>query len=121
MIATALPHPIFIDLLHQRVVFIGLALGGWVLYLGRRAWEQEDLLGHWGFRRQGLGAAFAATSVFALIALVAMGAIAMARQTLVLRWQMLSLLVLYHGWLGVFYYYWVLGRDPWTETFLGQV
>jgi len=37
-----------------------------------------------------------------------------------LRWRNLWPLWLYHGWLGVFYYYWVLGRDPWAETFAGQ-
>ncbi len=38
-----------------------------------------------------------------------------------LRWHNLWPLGIYHGWLGVFYYYWVLGRDPWTETFARQL
>jgi hypothetical protein len=32
-----------------------------------------------------------------------------------LRWRNLWPLGLYHGWLGVFFYYWVLRRDPWVE------
>ena len=40
---------------------------------------------------------------------------------LYLRWGNLWPLGLCHGWLGVFYYYWVLGRDPWMETFARQL
>ena len=32
-----------------------------------------------------------------------------------LRWRNLWPLGLYHGWLGVFMYFWVLKRDPWME------
>ena len=36
---------------------------------------------------------------------------------LYLRVRNLWPLGVYHGWLGVLAYYWVLGRDPWTELF----
>jgi hypothetical protein len=36
---------------------------------------------------------------------------------LYLRWRNLWPLGLWHGWLGVFFYYWMLGRDPWSEVF----
>lgn len=36
---------------------------------------------------------------------------------LYLRHRNLWPLGLYHGWLGTFFYLWVLGRDPWIETF----
>lgn len=38
-----------------------------------------------------------------------------------LRWRNLWPLGLYHGWLGVFFYYWVLRRDPWAEMFGASV
>ena len=98
VIATALLHPVFVDLLHRRAVFIMLALGGWVLYLGTRACRHRDVLEHWGFRRRELGPAFAATSAFALVALVVMVGIALGQHTLAFRWQMLPLLVLYPIW-----------------------
>ncbi|HEX7251874.1 MAG TPA: CPBP family intramembrane glutamic endopeptidase [Thermoanaerobaculia bacterium] len=31
------------------------------------------------------------------------------------RWRNVWPLGVCHGWLGVFFYYWVLGRDPWLE------
>ena len=34
-----------------------------------------------------------------------------------LKWRNLWPLGLYHGWLGVFVYFWVLQRDPWVEVF----
>lgn len=33
-----------------------------------------------------------------------------------LSWRNLWALGLYHGWLGVLFYFWVLGRDPWLEV-----
>ena len=36
---------------------------------------------------------------------------------LYLRHRNLWPLGLYHGWLGTLFYLWVLGRDPWVETF----
>ena len=32
-----------------------------------------------------------------------------------LKWRNLWPLGIYHGWLGVFVYFWVLNRDPWLE------
>ena len=37
-----------------------------------------------------------------------------------LKWNNLWPLGLFHGWLGVFLYFWVLGRDPWAEVFTGM-
>jgi hypothetical protein len=194
VIATALLHPVFVDVLHQRAIFIGLALGSWVCYLGARFWRENSIFRDLGFRMEGLAPAFVAASLFAAEALFTMGVTAQARHALVFRWQMLLLLALYplwglvqqllvqgifvrsvvatgtglwpeliatvlaallfgavhlpdirlaaatcalgivftliylrwrnlwplglyHGWLGVFFYYWMLGRDPWSEMF----
>jgi hypothetical protein len=32
-----------------------------------------------------------------------------------IRWRNVWPLGVCHGWLGVFFYYWALGRDPWLE------
>jgi hypothetical protein len=36
-----------------------------------------------------------------------------------LRWPNVWALGICHGWLGVLFYYWVLGRDPWLEIVTG--
>jgi len=33
-----------------------------------------------------------------------------------LKWRNLWPLGLYHGWLGVLFYFWILRRDPWSEV-----
>ena len=43
-------------------------------------------------------------------------ALGLAYTPLYLKHQNLWPLGLYHGWLGVFYYYWVLGRSPWRSV-----
>jgi hypothetical protein len=197
VITTALLHPVCVDLLHRRALFIASALCAWGLYFAVRAWRDSDAFRRWGFRREGLRPTFIGTSAFAAAALAVMTAVAIVQGTLVFSWQMLVLLLLYpiwgtfqqllvqgvfvrtvtlsaggvgpkviasivasvlfgavhlpelrlalatcglslvftvmhirwqnlwplglyHGWLGVFYYYWVLARNPWSETFVGR-
>lgn len=43
--------------------------------------------------------------------------IGLAFTPIYLRWRNLWPLGVYHGWLGVLYYFWVLERDPWLEVF----
>jgi len=194
VIATAVLHPVFKGILHQRALFIALALGGWLAYFGARCRREQGVLQQLGFRKEGLGPAFLAASAFSAAALIVMAVIAGTQQTIIFRWQMFLLLALYpvwgtmqqlllqgifvrtvatpgtglwprllvtiaaallfgavhlpdmrlagatcllgavftliylrwrnlwplglyHGWLGVFFYYWVLGRDPWGEMF----
>jgi uncharacterized protein len=194
VIATAVLHPVFKGILHQQVLFIALALGGWLAYFGARWRREEGVLQRLGFRKEGLVPAFLAASVFSTAALLVMAVVAGAQQTIIFRWHMLLLLALYpvwgamqqlllqgifvrtvatlgsgilprflvtiaaailfaavhlpdmrlagatsllgaaftliylrwrnlwplglyHGWLGVFFYYWVLGRDPWAQLF----
>jgi uncharacterized protein len=196
VILTALLQPVFVMLLRQRALFILLALVAWAIYLVGRCRTERGAFREWGFRKEGLAAAFAATTLFALAALLVMGGLALAHHTLVVCWPMLVLLALYpiyglfqqlllqgvfvravtasatgvwpkigatllaailfgaihlpdtklviatfvlgliftpiylrwrnlwplglyHGWLGVFFYYWLLGRDPWAELFAG--
>jgi CAAX prenyl protease-like protein len=40
----------------------------------------------------------------------------MAFTPIYLRWRNLWPLGIYHGWLGVIFYFWVLHRDPWLEV-----
>jgi hypothetical protein len=37
-----------------------------------------------------------------------------------LRWPNIWALGVCHGWLGVVFYFWVLGRDPWLEIVTGS-
>lgn len=43
--------------------------------------------------------------------------LALVYTTIYLRKKNLFALGLYHGWLGAFYFYTIVGRDPWAEVF----
>lgn len=195
-VATGALHPVFVDVLHLKGVFIAIALAGWIAYLVSRVRARRELPAEWGLTAAGLRPTFVAASLAALVVAAAMAAIAsrnghvalhphmlpllvlypvwgLFQQLLVqgivvrplalgdppvasrtftvalaaalfgaihlpdltlaaatagmgivftpiyLRWRNLWPLGLFHGWLGVAFYFWVLGRDPWAEVFAG--
>ena len=48
--------------------------------------------------------------------MVATFCLGLAFTPIYLRWRNLWPLGVYHGWLGVIFYFWVLHRDPWLEV-----
>ncbi len=195
VVLTGAVHLVFEEVLHAKLVFIGIAAAAWLAYIAARMRRDRAALAKWGFTAANLGPAFRATSAFGLAAAAALAVLAAARGTLVFSWPMLVLALLYplwgwiqqflvqalvaanlralrpswptpiiaavaavlfgvahwpdpwlmaltaalglaftplylrqrnlwplglwHGWLGVLAYYWVLARDPWREFFLG--
>lgn len=88
------------------------------LIIGLIARNMED----WEGRRIGHVAIVAMSSVvfsivhFPSIPLVAATALlAIGYAIIYLRYRNLWILGLFHGWLGCFFYFFVLGRDPWLE------
>jgi hypothetical protein len=58
------------------------------------------------------------TGILHLIFVEALNAcLGLAFTQIYLRWRNLWPLGIYHAWLGVFAYFWVLHRDPWLEVF----
>ena len=174
-------------------VFIALASVFWTVYIARHVWQDATAWTRWGFRSDNLPRAFKWPTLLFVMASGAMGIYGVITGTLVWRWHMLFLLLLYplwgilqqflvqalvvanlikvaprhgrtlaiiigailfaavhypypwlmlatgglacffipwylrdrnlwplglyHGWLGTFFYVWVLGRDPWFEVF----
>lgn len=92
----------------QQFLVVGLVAGNLSDFAGRR------------FSRAGVVAVTAAvfSSVHFPALLLAAGTFILAVvYTLVyLRTRNLWALGLYHGWLGAFFYFFVLGRDPWQEV-----
>jgi len=68
-IATGALHPVFVDLLHLKGVFIALVLGCWLCYLVRRARARPTVLAEWGFSGVNLKRSFTFTSVVAVAVL----------------------------------------------------
>lgn len=53
------------------------------------------------------------------VLMVATFLLALCFTPIYLRWRNLWPLGIYHGWLGVLAYYWILRRDPWQELLGG--
>ena len=194
VVLTGVLHLVFEEVLHQKALFIALAVLGWGSYIVLSARRDPGVLQTWGFRRDNLRAALPAPTIFSLLAFLALAGAGLAQDTLRLNWHMVPLLLLYpiwgliqqlliqalfvrnvvrevpalrapwlivplaaflfgivhwpdvrlmvatfllglaftpmylhvrnlwplgiyHGWLGVFAYFWLLDRDPWIEVF----
>ena len=187
--ATGTLHPIFVDVLHLKALFIALAFLGWGSYFVLRVRRGRWVLAAWGFRRENLLPASLASAIVLLCGVLAIllaarshalavhwhmaplfllypvwglvqqflvqalfvrnlkeagapaflvvlaagflfgivhlpdvkltlmtAALGLVLTPIYLRWRNLWPLAVCHGWLGVFAYFWLLGRDPWVEV-----
>ena len=194
VVLTGVLHLFFEEVLHQKLLFITLAVLGWGSYIVLSARRDPGVLRTWGFRRDNLRAALPVPTAFFVLASAALAVVAWHQGTLHWHWHMAPLFLLYplwgliqqllvqalfvrnvvrevpalsapwrivplaallfgivhwpdvrlmgatfllglaftpmylrvpnlwplgvyHGWLGVLAYYWLLERDPWTEVF----
>jgi hypothetical protein len=62
---------------------------------------------------------FAMAHLSNLRLLIATFALGLVFVPLYLRYRNLWPLGLYHGWLGTFFYFWILHRDPWSKLLKG--
>jgi uncharacterized protein len=62
---------------------------------------------------------FAAVHLPGLRLTIATGLLGLVFTPIYLRWRNLWPLGLFHGWLGVAAYFWLLQRDPWVELLAG--
>lgn len=97
-ILTGALHPVFVDVLHLKGLFIAAALIGWALYVALSVRRDSSLISAWGLSRQGLAGAAIASGSVSGVGLLALGAVAVAQGSFRLHWHMLPLLVLYPAW-----------------------
>jgi hypothetical protein len=97
-IATAVLHPVFVDWLHLRALFIVVAFVGWFIYVVRSVRRDPSLLRIWGLSSYGLSQSTIASGIVAGIGVLFLMVVAVVRGSLVLHWHMLPLLVLYPVW-----------------------
>jgi membrane protease YdiL (CAAX protease family) len=98
VVATGGVHLFFEEVLHAKAPFVFLAGAGWLAYVILRVRREPGQLREWGFRREGLGEAFVAPTLFSALAAAAIAAIAAARGTLDANPHLLPILLLYPLW-----------------------
>jgi hypothetical protein len=98
VVLTGCAHLFFEEVLHAKAPFIFLAAAAWISYVVFRLRQDPALLRAWGFRLDGLGAAFAAPTLFSAAAAGSIAAVAAARGTLEANPHLLPILLLYPLW-----------------------
>jgi hypothetical protein len=91
-------HPLFVEVLQLRAVFIAAALAGWAVYVALRVRADPAVLPEWGFTTRGLRGASWACGVVTVAGLAGMGVLGAATGTLGWHAHMLPLLLLYPLW-----------------------
>ncbi|MHC4933355.1 MAG: hypothetical protein ACYTGV_14320, partial [Planctomycetota bacterium] len=98
VVGTGLLHLVVSNVLGLLGPFIATALLGWGIYASVQVRRDRSILEEWGFTRRDLAPSFAATSLFAIVALAVMAAMGHAGGTLTLHWHILLLLMVYPVW-----------------------
>ena len=70
----------------------------WIGYLIFRQRKVSGILAYWGFRKENLKVSFLYTTIFALISIILFFIVGYARQTLIINWHILPILILYPIW-----------------------
>jgi CAAX prenyl protease-like protein len=90
-------HPLFVEVLHAKALFIALAFVGWGTYFFLRVRRNPSVLPAWGFRRENLLPACLASAVVLICGVLAI-VLAAKSQSLGLHWHMVPLFLLYPLW-----------------------
>ena len=96
--ATGVLHLLFRELIGFPIIIVVLACIGFTGYVASLVRRDRSIVARWGFRLEGFSETLAASSVVALLGVVAMAAIGAARGRLALHWHMLPLALLYPIW-----------------------
>ena len=95
---TGMLHPVFVEWLHLRGVFIALAAAGWGTYIALRIRRDRSLLAAWGFSRNNLAVAFKASGLLLAFSIALLAGVAASRGALQMHWHLAVLLVVYPIW-----------------------
>ncbi len=98
VVATAVLHLLLSNALGLQGVTIAIALLGWTSYALWQARRDRHALDRWGFTRRGLGPAFVATTLFAVLAIGIMALVGYRNGTLQVDGGLIALLLLYPAW-----------------------
>lgn len=89
---------IFVDVLALKFWYILIACLFWLLYILIQFWKKKIILMYWGFRRENLWIVFLILLPLLITGFVAFFVIGYYRNTLILNWHILPVLVLYPVW-----------------------
>jgi hypothetical protein len=95
---TALLHPVFVEVLGLRVLYIIAIVLAWSVYVAVRVRKHPEFLVAWGFCRRGLGKTMIAISIIFLVGAAVCAGIGAWRGSMAVSFHMLILSLLYPLW-----------------------
>lgn len=95
---TALGKFIFMDWLDLKLPFIIIAIGGWTIYVVRRARSITGILEYWGFSEETFWPVFRMVLPFASASIIIFFSIGLYQETIRLTWHIIPILILYPIW-----------------------
>lgn len=98
VILTAAGKFIFLNYLEYRLVFISIAIIGWLMYILYRYRTNPELIKYWGFRTDNFMSVMKKVLPFGLISLVAFIGIGLYQDTINITWHIIPILILYPIW-----------------------
>ena len=105
---TGLGKIVLIDLLEQKLLFILIACLFWIGYVIWRYRKDTDILTYWGFTKNNFRQSFLRLLPLVLISILGFFLYGYFKNTLILNWHILPILLLYPLW-GVIQQYLVVG------------
>lgn len=98
VIITGLGKFVFMDVLNWRLFYILSAIVFWTIYVFCQYQKNPEILKYWGFTRSNFKACFYFLFPFGLLSLCAFFIIGNWKDTNILNWHILPLLILYPVW-----------------------
>jgi len=98
VVITASGKFIFMDWLNWRFPFISAAIIFWIIYIIYRSRKQPAILKYWGFRTDNFRSVIKMLLPFAIFALITCVAVGIYRNTIIVSWHIIPILLLYPLW-----------------------
>jgi hypothetical protein len=89
---------LLVDYLGQKFWFVTIACMGWLIHILYRMRKNNSLPNYWGFRKEGFKSSLKVVLPLAIVAILTFVIVGTVRNTLILNWHMLPILILYPIW-----------------------
>lgn len=106
-ILTGLAKILFVDVLHQKLIFIIIACLFWIGYLIRRYRQDKQVLVYWGFTKSNFWKSFKRLALYVSLSVLAFLAYGLYFNVLIFNWHIIPILLIYPLW-GVIQQYLVM-------------
>ena len=84
--------------LNQRIIYVLIAITFWISYIIYKYQKQRELFPYWGFRKDNFKKSFLMILPIALVVIAGFVLVGWWRNTLIINWHLIPILLLYPAW-----------------------